>query len=49
MSNDLTALNREYWLAEAQVIFFKESAALEVAALELRETVKNGDTIRNFR
>ncbi len=47
MSNALTALNREYWLSEAQIIFFRESAALKVAALELRDTLKNGDTINH--
>lgn len=47
MANDLTALNREFWLAEAQVIFFKESVALEVAALELRTVLKDGDQINH--
>lgn len=47
MANDLTGLNREYWLAEAQIIFFKESVALEVAAMELRDVLKDGDTINH--
>ena len=45
MANALTALNKEYWMSEAQIIFFKESVALEVAALELRDTVRNGDIL----
>ena len=47
MSNALTALNKEFWLSEAQIIFFKESAALKVAALELRDTLKKGDTLNH--
>ena len=34
-------------MAEAQIIFFKESVALEVAAMELRDVVRNGDILNH--
>ena len=47
MANDLTELNKEYWRAEMQVIFFRESMALEVAALDLRDILADGDKINH--
>ncbi len=45
MSNALTAFNPEYWAAEMQVIFFKESVALVLANTELRALLSDGDTV----
>ncbi len=47
MANALTALNKEYWRAEMQQIFFKESVAYDIAALELRAMLADGDTINH--
>jgi len=45
MANELTAFNPEYWAAEMQGIFFKESVALGLANTELRADLRDGDTL----
>ncbi len=45
MANSLTAFNPEYWAREMQTIFFKESTALVLANTELREYLRDGDTL----
>ena len=45
MPQDLTAFNPEYWTAEMQIIFFKECVALALANTELRDDLKNGDSL----
>src|SRR3990167_4654880 len=45
MANSLTAFNPEYWAREMQVIFFKESTALVLANTELRDLLRDGDTL----
>lgn len=45
MANSLTAFNPEYWAAEMQGIFFKESVALGLANTELRDDLRDGDTL----
>lgn len=45
MANSLTAFNPEYWARQMQTIFFKESTALVLANVELRELLKDGDTV----
>ena len=45
-NNALTAFNEEFWAAEMQVIFFKESVALALANTELRAVLSKGDTVQ---
>lgn len=45
MANSLTAFNPEYWSKEMQRIFFKENIALPLANTELREYLRDGDTL----
>lgn len=45
MANELTAFNPEYWAAEMQGIFFRESVALGLANTELRADLRDGDTL----
>jgi hypothetical protein len=45
MANDLTAFNPEIWSGDMQTIYYKESRALGVANVEMRDQLSVGDTL----
>src|SRR3990167_346938 len=45
MANSLTAFNPEYWAQEIQPVFYKENMLLQLANVEVKPLVSDGDTI----